>query len=975
MTNESDRYAYQINPEEDFTTAARILRLVGTGKRVLELGAASGSMTRAFKERNQCTVVGVEIDAAAAESARPYCERLIVGDIDTLDWAAEFGDERFDVVVAADVLEHLVDPWRCLEQTRARLTPAGYLVLSIPNVGFSGLLGAICAGEFPYQDKGLLDSTHLRFFTSHELEIALVASGYLPDEWERVELGAVDSEFSGHWQTLPEAVKAALAMNPEANTYQFVVRAFPADRQRWNRYLRGKKALVDEAHCSREEALLQAQEAVQQLGRAREEMRITADASEAQKAQRQELLGELREARAHLSQCQKMAAQRTRQAEHAEGELQAVLASECWRLTAPLRLLIAQFRRLQLVWIFLVYLARHPRKILPSIAQIYHDWRRAGLIAVKLAIIQLPFAVGETELWARYQAQLDREIAPKWRRRIEQMPHRPLISVLLPTYNTPEAVLRQTINSVVAQLYPDWQLCVADDGSTEPSVRRVLEEYAKRDSRIKVRYSETNHGIATATNQALELAEGEFVALLDHDDLLERQALYRLAESILADQPDFIYSDELLLAADGKDVLGYVFRPSFSLELLRAHPYIVHLVAFRTTLVRELGGLDVSLSISQDYDLILRVAEKAKTIVHIPEILYRWRQQQQSAGHQKKEQVMATSKRILEQHLSRCHEEGTVEDGQAFNFFDVRYRVQSEVRVAIIIPTKNHGELLRQCVESIERTVKQTSYEIVVIDHESDDPRTLAYLEHLQDKHRVLRYEGPFNFSAINNWAVSQLAEDDYTHYLFCNNDIEAVDAGWLERMVEFGQKPDVGIVGPTLYYPDNDIIQHAGVCVGIYGAAEHYGKWLSKWRPDDGTIHPGYGGSLIANHEMSAVTAACMLMRRDAFEKINGYGEEFVVGFGDVDLCLRTIQAGYRIIFCPQAALIHHESYTRGQSRGEDPHPEDSALFQQRWRAFLRQGDPYYSPHLSLHSTAWDVINPLGLSLAVNRRVFRRSS
>src|SRR5450830_1085544 len=401
--------------------------------------------------------------------------------------------------------------------------------------------------------------------------------------------------------------------------------------------------------------------------------------------------------------------------------------------------------------------------------------------------------------------------------------------------------------------------------------------------------------------------------------------------------------------------------------MLRSCPYIVHLVAFRTDLLREIGGLDTSLTISQDYDLILRASEKAQVIVHIPEILYLWRQRTNSASHKMKEEVMETSRKALARHLARCGESGDVRDGLVFNFYDVRYPIEPGQRVAIIIPTKNHGELVRQCVESIERTVSGVHYDIVIIDHASTDPESLAYFQQLSDRYRVLKYEGPFNFSSINNWAVGQL-DETYTHYLFCNNDIEATEAGWLERMIELCQKPDVGMVGAKLLYPGGTTFQHAGVCVGMFGIAEHYAKFMDERLPNGG-IHPGYHGTLIANHEVSAVTAACALMRRDAFERIGGFDEAIAVGFGDVDLCLRTLEAGYRIMFCTHASLIQHESYTRAKGH-DDPHPEDSALFSKKWRKFIDQGDPYYNPNLAIYSTRWDIRLPMEFNPNIGRRV-----
>ncbi|MEB8537197.1 glycosyltransferase [Acidithiobacillus ferriphilus] len=550
-------------------------------------------------------------------------------------------------------------------------------------------------------------------------------------------------------------------------------------------------------------------------------------------------------------------------------------------------------------------------------------------------------------------------------------PRKPLISIIMPTYNVSEIWLRQALDSVINQAYHQWELCIADDASTLPHVKHVLNEYARRDARIKVFFSNENGGVSAASNNALALATGDFTALLDHDDLLERHALYYLAESILEDYPDIIYSDELLVNEQADGVIYHEFRPMFSLELLRSHPYIVHLVAFRTTLLREIGGFDESLTISQDYDLILRAIELAKNIVHIPKALYRWRIHDSSSGHSQKDQVMATSKKILAAHLARCGENAEVSDGKYFNYFETRYTLESNLRVAIIIPTKNHGKLVRQCVDSINKTVLGVNYDIVIIDHDSDDGDSIGYFDEITSQHIVLKYSGEFNFSAINNWAIKQL-NDKYSHYLLCNNDIEAIHSGWLERMLELGQKPDIGMVGTKLFYPDFTI-QHAGVCVGMFVAAEHYGKFIENTLPDDRGINPGYIGSLIANHEMSAVTAACVLIRRDAFETVNGFDEKLKVGYGDVDLCLRVRQAGYRIVFCPHAELIHHESLSRGKST-TDQHPEDTRYFLNRWHSFIANGDPYYNPNLSLNNTTWSLKNPSLFPLSENmnkRRIF----
>jgi GT2 family glycosyltransferase len=256
-------------------------------------------------------------------------------------------------------------------------------------------------------------------------------------------------------------------------------------------------------------------------------------------------------------------------------------------------------------------------------------------------------------------------------------------------------------------------------------------------------------------------------------------------------------------------------------------------------------------------------------------------------------------------------------------------------------------------------------YDIVVIDHESDDPATLAYLGTIRGEAQVLRYEGEFNFGAINNFAVSQL-DGSHTHYLLCNNDIEAYEKGWLERLVEICQLPDVGIVGAKLFYPDRKTIQHAGVCVGMFGAAEHYGKAV---RYPDEKVEVGFGENLLDTHEVAAVTAACLVIRKDVYAEVSGFDESIAVGFGDVDLCLRVGQSGYRIVFCPSARLVHHESFTRGVSR-TDPHPADSALYRIKWKDYMKAGDPFFNPGLSLISTKWEIRRPIPVNVDIRRRI-----
>ncbi len=685
--------------------------------------------------------------------------------------------------------------------------------------------------------------------------------------------------------------------------------------------------------------------------------------------------GRLREARDALARQEALVRETRGKLEQVSGllharnqQLEEIYASTSWRISSPVRWAGRRTRKVKLLARCLRSGASDYRSLPANLRELGRAWRAGGSHGLKKALLALQPNESLLAAWTVYRATFEAQVRPRIAEAIRGMRERPLVSVIVPTFNTPEPMLREMLASVLGQSYPQWELCIADDGSSLPHVRRVLEEHAAREPRIKLHFGQANGGVSRASNRALELVTGDFVVLLDHDDRLEEQALYRFAACVLEDRPDIAYSDEMLVGADGRTPRELVYRPAFSPEFLRGHPYIVHLAGFRPGLLREIGGFDESLRISQDYDLMLRATEKARTVVHIPEVLYLWRVHGASEGHRKMEQVMRTSRDIVRRHMERVGEPAPVEPGPGFNMFDVRYRLDPSLRVAIVIPTRNHGRLLRQCIESLRSTV-EVAHDIVVVDHESDEPETLAYLASLGAAARVIRYSGPFNFSAINNRAVASL-QQAYTHVLFCNNDIEAMRPGWLERMVALAQQPGIGVVGAKLFYGDKRTIQHAGVCVGAYGRAEHYGKFLRL--PED-RLEPGYLDALVVNHEVSAVTAACMLVRRDAFASVGGFDEAIAVGFGDVDLCLRISAQGYRVVFCPQAELVHHESMTRGVSE-VDNHPEDTDLFRLKWKALLQAGDPYYNPGLSLTSTTWAWRQPLPCAFDLRRRIVKRA-
>ena len=518
--------------------------------------------------------------------------------------------------------------------------------------------------------------------------------------------------------------------------------------------------------------------------------------------------------------------------------------------------------------------------------------------------------------------------------------YRPKISIITPVLNTREEWLRSSIESVLHQIYDNWELCIADDGSDQPHIRETLNCYQQKDARIKVKYLNENQGVSGASNEALAMASGEFIGFLDHDDQLLSNALYEVVLMLNRNaSADFIYSDEILISKRGKPVFAY-FRPDFSLDYMLSHCYIVHFVVIRASILKKIGGFRAEFKVSQDYDLFLRVLSQTRNVLHIPKILYRWRQYESSTGHLLKERVMESSRRALQDFADREGIKGVVLSTKNFNFFRLKRDILDRPKISIIIPTKDRIDLLKRCIESIQNRSSYDNYEIIIVDNMSQEEETAAYLDGLGKSYRIIKFNEKFNYSKLNNYAA-EFARGE--HLLFLNNDIEVLNSDWLEAMLEQSQRDEIGCVGAKLLYPDRKI-QHVGVVVGWGGRAEHIYKWLHS-------NDIGYMGHFVSIRNYSAVTAACMMLRKSIFNEVGGFDERFEIGFGDVDLCLRVRELGYENLFTPYAELLHYESATRGRSFSFDPHPNDTKRFIERWQEYIKGGDPYYNPNLPLDS------------------------
>ncbi|HUR58418.1 MAG TPA: glycosyltransferase family 2 protein, partial [Opitutaceae bacterium] len=526
---------------------------------------------------------------------------------------------------------------------------------------------------------------------------------------------------------------------------------------------------------------------------------------------------------------------------------------------------------------------------------------------------------------------------------------RPLISVLMPVYNDKpeqEKPLIEAIESVRRQLYDNWELCISDDASKSPHVRKVLERFQKKDSRIKLVFRETNGHISANSNSALALAHGEFIALLDHDDEIRPHALACVALELDAHpDADLVYSDEDKIDENGHRYDHY-FKPDWNPDLFNVQNYVSHLGVYRTLLVREVGGFRMGYEGSQDWDLAMRVTERSAPdrIRHIPKILYHWRSVPGSTAMLIGAKSYATSaaEKVITEHFARTGVNATITPTKG-SYWRVHYPIPDPApRVTIVIPTRNRLGVLKPCVTSLLEKTTYAHFDLLVVDNDSDDPETLAYLDELRahDRVNVVHFPGEFNFSAINNFGVSQT---DAPIVGLLNNDLEVINGDWLDEMVSHALRPEIGCVGAKLYYPD-DRIQHAGVILGIGGVAAH--AWQTHPRGAAGQAHRN-----LLQQNLSAVTAACLVIRREVFQQVDGFDEKLKVAFNDIDFCLKVRAAGYRNLWTPYAELYHHESASRGAEdtlEKRDRFRGEVEYITAKWGDALLN-DPAYNPNLTL--------------------------
>lgn len=527
------------------------------------------------------------------------------------------------------------------------------------------------------------------------------------------------------------------------------------------------------------------------------------------------------------------------------------------------------------------------------------------------------------------------------------------ISILVPLYNTPEEFLREMIESVTSQTYENWELCLAD-GSDDAhgNVAQIVKEYQEKDGKGRIVYQklQKNEGIAGNTNHCLTLATGEYIGLFDHDDVLHPSVLYEYVKVINEKQADYIYCDETTFkSGDINKMLTMHFKPDFAIDNLRANNYICHFSVFARELLDGTELFRPRFDGSQDHDMILRLTDRAKCVVHVPKLMYYWRSHPGStaAGIEAKPYAVESAKGAVADHLRRHgFEHFQITSTRAFEtIFKIRYQIKGSPLISIIIANKDHVQDLKRCMDSIFEKSTYENFEVIIVENNSSEKNTWDYYEELQENEKVtiVKYEGAFNYSAVNNLGVSH-AKGEYV--LLLNNDTQVITVNWMEELLMYAQRPDVGAVGAKLYYGDKTI-QHAGVVLGLgahrTAGHSHYGQHRDNL---------GYMGRLCYAQNVSAVTGACLLVKKSLFEQAGGLDEGFAISLNDVDFCLKLREKGYLNVFTPFAELYHFESVSRGlDDNGEkaERYNRESEQFRKKWKEVLEAGDPYYNPNFSL--------------------------
>ena len=884
-------------------------------KTVLDGGCAMGHLVAALRDLG-VEAYGIDISEYAISmvrrDVRPYCA---VGSL--ADPLPGTFPQRFDLIVSLEVLEHL----SAAEGQKA--------------------IANLCA----HTEQFLFCSTPDDFEDPTHINVQPTA--YWADLFARNGLYR-NFEYSPSYIT-SYAVLFSRAEPQAGLVYgyeQFYAQQARSTRDFWSgavadkqQHIRNQEGAIRTLNSEAEDRTQQLRSLQTQLeqetallGQTAAQLEQTAAALAQNTAQLEQMAKDLDHYKLHYHACMNQREELKRDLAHYKGLYESVERSVSWRITAPFRMFMGGVRK-----VFGLFRYRH--LVGKGLQSLRRNGFRATWAKAKYKIRQL-HALPLTQKALYTAEELAQQKKVKFPRDIK-------ISILVPLYNTPEKYLREMIQSVLDQTYANWELCLADGSDSDhANVGKTVLEYADRDCRILYQKLEKNLGISGNTNACIHMATGEYISLFDHDDLLHPAALFEVMGAICNQGADFIYTDENTFHQTPADAYCPHFKPDYAPDTLRANNYICHLTTFRAALLEKVGLFRPECDGSQDFDMVLRLTEQAKKIVHIPKILYYWRSHPNSvaSGIGAKPYVIAAAKKAIADHLDRVGLKGEVLDSAVPSMYRLKYDIIGNPLVSILIPNYEHKAELKTCLESIYEKTTYPNFEVLVIENNSSSREIFEYYEEIQKKWsnlRVITWDSHFNYSAINNFGARHAAG---SHLLLLNNDTQIISPDWIQEMLMYSQRSDVGAVGAKLYYPDNTI-QHAGLGLGLLTLAGHLHRNFDR-------KHPGYMGRLSYAQNLTGVTAACVMVRRDVWDQVGGLDETFEVAFNDVDLCMRIRAAGYLIVWTPFAELYHYES----KSRGLDEAPEkrkrflgEVERFQTRWAKELAAGDPYYNPNFSL--------------------------
>lgn len=959
---------------------------INDGTEVLDVGCYEGALGKYLISDKKCTVDGIEYESDAAEIARQFYRDVKVADLNNNN-VFEKISTKYDFIIFADVLEHLYDPEKVLKNAASCLKETGKIVISVPNIGYQGVIAELANGEFCYRKTGILDKTHLRFFTRKSLKRLIGSAGLQPDVIKEIHLINNDSEFSSNINIdNVKQLNELISIFPDANTYQFVTQcSIIADNERTTKeeiplqqgssfkyrtklYWRNDDTVFNDVDSLDKLHSYNDHDSTISLDLPKNctfsEIRI--DICEEPmfcylfalsiKTQKDEILHSiplvdvfsqnentkiyqldngslaiycknndpafifrfdstlLKNTSAKID----ISISSLNSIDDISNVLDEVLlsrnkiiSSASWKITKPLRLCLRIFKKTRKLLVEIIRQLRSKNlRTAPTafIRSIKHTGIRATLGKIYSHVKQL--GEGSTELSYKDFIEQEKknnhyEVA-KIKKDLSKQ-NNPLISILLPVYKTDLVFLQECISSVFAQSYENWELCICDDASQSVELSQLLESTAL-DSRVKVIYNEKNSHISHTSNQALSIATGAYVLLLDHDDMLHENALHYLVKAINEHHnPDVIYTDEDHITTLGERKEPFL-KPDWSPALLYSQNYIGHITCISRSLINQIGGFTVGLEGAQDYDLVLRACAVANKIIHIPRILYHWREHPQSTASNADSKPYAhdAGKLALDHHLKSSYPEqflGVV-DGENLFTYEPKFFISQETKISLIIPIRDKVGLLIDLINSIDEKATWQNYELVIVDNGSVEKETLEYLSEIQSKSNctIIRDESPFNWSKLNNQGA-KVAKGDVL--IFLNNDTLVITPEWMENLASWALLPGTGIVGPQLLYEDGTI-QHAGVVVGLFGWAEHVFKGQSNHHRTGPFVSPAL------NRNVLALTGACHVISRELFINLDGYDEEFEICGSDIELCIRAYRAGYKNVYLAQTKLFHLESKSR---------------------------------------------------------------